>query len=68
MKPKDGHNDTTYRPPEHGRDAFGAQRLIGLSEQSKDGVAKFAQSTGPSAACMLIRCPRGRHDRGLMFQ
>jgi hypothetical protein len=47
MKPKHGHQDATYRPPEHGRDAFSAQRLIGLSEQSTDGVAKLAQSTGP---------------------
>jgi len=68
MKPKYGHHDATYRPPEHRRDAFGAQRLIGLSEQSKDRVAKLAQSTGPSAACVLIRCQGGQHDRGLTFQ
>jgi hypothetical protein len=68
MKPKHGHHDATYRPPEHGRDAFGAQRLIGLSEQSNYIIAKFAQRTGPSAACVLIRCQGGQHDRGLTFQ
>lgn len=68
MKPKYGHQDATYRPPEHGRDAFSAQRLIGLFEQSTDGVAKLAQSTGPRAACVLIGCQGGQHDRGLTFQ
>jgi len=54
MKPKYGHQDATYRPPEHGRDAFSAQRLIGLSEQSTDGVAKLAQSTGPARRVCLL--------------
>ncbi len=49
MKPKYGHHDTTYRPPECARDAFGAYGRSGLSEQSDYGVAKLAQSTGPSA-------------------
>ena len=67
MQPKYGHQDATYRPPEHGRDAFSAQRL-GLSEQSTEGVAKLAQGTGPRAACEVIGCQGGQHDRGLTFQ
>jgi len=65
MKPKYGHHDATYRPPEHGRDAFGAQHLIRLSEQFIDDIAKFAQRTAPSAACVLVRCQGGQHDGGL---
>lgn len=68
MKPKYGHHDDTYRLAERRRDALDAQDLIGLSEQSDDGVAKLAQSTGPGAACVLIRCQGGQHARGLMFQ
>jgi hypothetical protein len=68
MKPKYRHHDAAYRPPERGRDALGAQGLFGLSEQSDYGVAKLAQSTGPSAACVLIRCQGGQHARGLTFQ
>jgi hypothetical protein len=68
MKPEYGHHDATHRPPERARDAFRAQGLFGLSEQSDDGVAKLAQSTGPSAACVLIRCQGVQHARGLTFQ
>jgi len=68
MRPKYGHHDGTYRLPERGRDAFGAHGLIGLSEQSDDGVAKLAQSTGPGAACVLIQCQGGQHARRLTFQ
>ena len=56
MKPKYGHHDDTYRLRERRGDALGAYGLIGLSEQSNDGVAKFVQSTGPGAACVLIQC------------
>lgn len=59
MKPKYGHHDDTYRLPERRRDALGTYGLIGLSEQSDDGVAKLVQSTGPGTACVLIRCQGG---------
>jgi hypothetical protein len=68
MKSKYGHHDDTYRLPKRRRDALSAYGLIGLSEQSDDGVAKFVQSTGPGRACVLIQCQRGQHARGLMFQ
>ena len=67
MKPKHGHHDGTYRLPERRRDALGAYGLIGLSEQSDDGVAQLVQSTGPGA-CVLIQCQGGQHARGLMSQ
>lgn len=68
MKPKYGHHDDTYGLPERRRDALGAYGLIGLSEQSADGVAKLVQITGPGAAYVLIQCQGGQHARGLMFQ
>jgi hypothetical protein len=47
MKPKYGHHDDTYPLPERRGDALGAYGLIGLSDQSADGVAKFVQKHRP---------------------
>jgi hypothetical protein len=68
MKPEHGHHDDPYRLPERRRDALGADGLIGLPEQSDDGVAKFVQSTGSGAAWLLIQCQSGQDARGLMSQ
>ena len=66
MKPKHGHHDDTYRLPERRRDALGAYGLIGLSEQSDDGVAKFVQKHRPRrgvcAYSMPGRATRSRAD------
>jgi hypothetical protein len=53
MKPKYGHHDDTYRLPERRRDALGAYGLIGLLEQSDDGVAKFVQKHRPRRVCLF---------------
>jgi hypothetical protein len=65
MKSKYGHHDDTYRLPKRRRDALSAYGLIGLSEQSDDGVAKFVQSTGPGRAgaySMPAQATRARAD------
>lgn len=59
MKPKYGHHDKTYRLPECRRDALEAHGLIGLSEQSDDGVAKLAQSTRPALRVCLFNASTG---------
>lgn len=68
MKAKYGHHDNTNRLLERRRDALGTDGLVGLSEQSDNGVAKLVQSTGSGAACVLIQCQSGQHARGLMSQ
>lgn len=59
MKPKYGHHDNTYRLRERRGDALGAYGLIGLSEQSDDGVAKFVQSPGPGRRVCLFNARAG---------
>jgi len=67
-KAKYGHHDDANLLAERRRDAFGAHGLIGLSEQSKDGLAQLVQSTGPGAACVLIQCQGWQHGRRLISQ
>jgi len=62
IKSKHGHHDDTYSLIERRRDALGAHGLTGLSEQSDNGLAKLAQSTGPGAARVLIQCQGGQDD------
>jgi hypothetical protein len=49
-KPEYGHHDRPDRLSHHRCDALGADGLIGLSEQSDYGVARFLQSAGPPGA------------------
>jgi hypothetical protein len=62
MKPEDGHQDDSDPLPQRRRDALGAQGVMGLCQQSDDGIAQLPQNNRSGAACVLIRCqknPRG---------
>ena len=55
IEAEDAHHDDADPLVEGPRDALGAQGLVGLPEQSDDGLAKHPHLAS-LAACVPIRC------------